>query len=319
MDSMNETTKKRVTFDLPEDDVLPSHPSKDQLERMAPEIREIFEALEDEAYVEDGLGEEFFSALNLNEIPEEVKSEYGIKDMNEPKEEWFNEFEKFKSQNQLESDEDEQVDDYEDTVSDDSRGNGAQSVMTGFSMTSSVLYRNEHLTTLDDRFERLMNLEYIDEEIGELEEDDPEFQTEISDERLNDILDDFLDHKEIKGKRLVPKVEATKQLDSLREELYDGLDKQSERERIYRIIEKDESDDEQIKRPEMKEREMWDCETILSTYSNIYNRPKIIDATKPRNRIFLNKKGMPVTVPMNAPFEPVSEDEEEEEEMPGTI
>ena len=35
----------------------------------------------------------------------------------------------------------------------------------------------------------------------------------------------------------------------------------------------------------------WDCETILSTYSNIYNHPKLIEIPK---KIKLNKKGIVV-------------------------
>ena len=33
---------------------------------------------------------------------------------------------------------------------------------------------------------------------------------------------------------------------------------------------------------EVEEREEWDCESILSTYSNIYNRPTIIHDGKDR-------------------------------------
>ena len=43
-----------------------------------------------------------------------------------------------------------------------------------------------------------------------------------------------------------------------------------------------------------KEEEKWDCESVLTTYSNIYNHPKLI-ATRPSTRIRLSKKtGLPL-------------------------
>ena len=30
----------------------------------------------------------------------------------------------------------------------------------------------------------------------------------------------------------------------------------------------------------VEEKEKWDCETILSTYSNLYNHPKVIEEPK---------------------------------------
>lgn len=38
----------------------------------------------------------------------------------------------------------------------------------------------------------------------------------------------------------------------------------------------DESDNENDYLMEVKEKEKWDCESILSTYSNLYNHPKLI-------------------------------------------
>jgi protein LTV1 len=40
---------------------------------------------------------------------------------------------------------------------------------------------------------------------------------------------------------------------------------------------------------EVEEREEWDCESILSTYSNIYNRPTIIHDGKDRSDISLDQ------------------------------
>eukprot|EP00128_Syssomonas_multiformis_P007792 Colp12_sorted_trinity150504_noHs@7728 len=92
-----------------------------------------------------------------------------------------------------------------------------RSRFTEYSMTSSVMRRNQGLQLIDDRFERMME-EYDDDEIGELNEED-------------------------KG-------------------------------------------------------EKWDCESYLSTYSNLYNHPKVLDAPPPRQpKIKISEKsGLPVGV-----------------------
>ena len=39
----------------------------------------------------------------------------------------------------------------------------------------------------------------------------------------------------------------------------------------------------------VEEKEKWDCETILSTYSNLYNHPKVIEEPKVTIVFFLYK------------------------------
>lgn len=66
--------------------------------------------------------------------------------------------------------------------------------------------------------------------------------------------------------------------------LADEFDKEQMREkldkdktlRLQEIGSDSESEEELVKMP-VKEKEKWDCESILSTYSNIYNRPKVIE------------------------------------------
>ena len=36
-------------------------------------------------------------------------------------------------------------------------------------------------------------------------------------------------------------------------------------------------DEANVEIVELKEKPKWDCETIISTYSNLYNRPKVVD------------------------------------------
>ncbi|RVE76599.1 hypothetical protein OJAV_G00010040 [Oryzias javanicus] len=43
--------------------------------------------------------------------------------------------------------------------------------------------------------------------------------------------------------------------------------------------------------------EKWDCETIISTYSNLYNRPKVIEEpAKPKSIRVSSKTGIPLDV-----------------------
>ena len=47
----------------------------------------------------------------------------------------------------------------------------------------------------------------------------------------------------------------------------------------------------------VKEKPKWDCETIISTYSNLYNRPKVW-LECPRLEILWGSMGCNVTIPM---------------------
>jgi protein LTV1 len=58
-----------------------------------PSIKEIFVALEDEAYVEDGLDEDFFDAFNQDSLPDKYSSFAGTMP-SIPEEPWISEFQK---------------------------------------------------------------------------------------------------------------------------------------------------------------------------------------------------------------------------------
>lgn len=78
---------------------------------------------------------------------------------------------------------------------------GPGTEMTGLSMSSSALYRNDGLTLLDDRFDTIEE-EYADDSV-----EDNHQAFDITKERsdLESILDDFLDNYAIDGKKLVRK------------------------------------------------------------------------------------------------------------------
>lgn len=80
--------------------------------------------------------------------------------------------------------------------------------------------------------------------------------------------------------------------DSILLQYADEFEKQRRREQIdkeaiaKRVLEEDsDGNGEEFVDMEVKEKKKWDCESILSTYSNIYNHPKLIVEPK----VFYNK------------------------------
>jgi protein LTV1 len=205
-----------------------------------PALREVLEALEDEAYVDEdedvfenllGSGEQIddeefedqFDEWDLDNYENEMAN-FDKKDFAEQGDQgWEADFRKFKAvskhkKNEWDSDdefgEDEGQDvlpelpSFKDAPSTAKKGSkrkqrmkkGAMTDTTSFSMTSSALYRSEGLTILDDRFEKVMN----DYQENEEEEYKP---FDMSKERTDfeDLLDDFLDNYEIEGGRRIVK------------------------------------------------------------------------------------------------------------------
>ncbi|KAI8433067.1 hypothetical protein MSG28_013925 [Choristoneura fumiferana] len=72
------------------------------------------------------------------------------------------------------------------------------------------------------------------------------------------------------------------------------LDKQREIARMRRLQEIDEESEEELETVEVAPQEKWDCETILSTYSNLYNHPKLIEEPRKPGKILVNPRtGVP--------------------------
>lgn len=156
-----------------------------------------------------------------------------------------------------------------------------KSRFTEYSMSSSVIRRNEQLTLLDDRFEKFYE-QYDDPELGALDCEDIEGHVEINDNVLLQYAEEY--RKE-------------------RDEKYEvAYDKQWDKERILKLQEVS-SDEEEMVELEVEDetQKKWDCESILSTYSNCYNHPKLIEEpTKQRKaaaKISINPKtGLPMNV-----------------------
>lgn len=152
-----------------------------------------------------------------------------------------------------------------------------KSRFTEYSMSSSVIRRNEQLTLLDDRFEKFYE-NYDEPEVGALDCDEIEGHVDINDEVLLKFAQDF------------SKTEKPQQYDKSWD-VCRLVKMQHDEDEVEEIVALEVSDDENGDR-----KKKWDCESILSTYSNIYNHPKVIDvpSKKKLTKIQVNPKtGLP--------------------------
>lgn len=148
---------------------------------------------------------------------------------------------------------------------------------TAFTMTTSRRERGEQGRTLDDRFEQLLKDEYDDDEVGELEEEDAMIGAEPvmsleGNSALEAILDEYIENS---GDLELAAVGLDKKGKNLSEAELQKLEEANNQESRVKMGGKE---------PERQEE--WDCETIVSTYSNIYNHPKALD----QPRIQISKK-----------------------------
>lgn len=150
-----------------------------------------------------------------------------------------------------------------------------KSRFTDYSITSSVMRRNEQLTLHDERFEKFYE-QYDDDEIGALDNAELEGCIQVDSSRLEEVLSDY--YKE--------KAENCVKLNAL--EPFEDQE----------LNELDGSEHEEIVTVTMEEtKEKWDCESICSTYSNLYNHPQLIKyQPKPKQIQLSSKTGIPLNV-----------------------
>ncbi|XP_001380991.2 protein LTV1 homolog [Monodelphis domestica] len=151
-----------------------------------------------------------------------------------------------------------------------------KSRFTDYSITSSVMRRNEQLTLLDERFEKFFE-QFDDDEIGALDNAELEGFIHADSNRLQEVLNDY--YKE-KAKNCV-KLDTLEPLED--ENLLINEEDENEEEIVTVVIEE----------PKQK----WDCESICSTYSNLYNHPQLIKCPpKPKHIQISSKTGIPLNV-----------------------
>ncbi|CAK9821113.1 Protein LTV1 homolog [Anthophora plagiata] len=150
-----------------------------------------------------------------------------------------------------------------------------KSRFTEYSMSSSVIKRNEQLTLLDDKFEK-MYAAYDENEIGALDCDEIEGYIAPDSDLVLQCAAEF-------EKRQTEDTDNVAQL---------MKDRMNILENEYSSSEDENSLEELV--VDARERDKWDCESIISTYSNIYNHPKLISEPKVPQKIKVDSRtGIP--------------------------
>jgi len=145
---------------------------------------------------------------------------------------------------------------------------------TNYSMSSSVIRRNKELSLLDDKFERFMD-QYGEFEEGALDGEDIEGTLDSEGTRMEQLIQEADQERRTARQNIEREKEASRRLATLMEEK-----------------ECDEFEPIQIETVDPEEK--WDCESILSTYSNKFNHPKLISERKIQDPIQLSSKtGIP--------------------------
>ncbi|TFY83434.1 hypothetical protein EWM64_g587 [Hericium alpestre] len=278
---------------------------------MDPHLRQVLEALEDEAFVDDSLDEDFFWRAGLRDVEQaEAEVEVGA----EEDESWEARFAAFKKAQKAGPVEDGASDVDGDSEGGDTVGRLPEfsvvggkkrrkgtSDASGYSMSSSSMFRNEGLRLVDDRFDQIEK-EYAssDEDEDDLADDDSDSAPQLitTREDFDSMMNDFLENYEILGGKMKPALHGTgaEKLESLRVAMG-----QDERVREKDEDETSESDDGDIYAYLEKEdkHDRWDVETVLTTHTNLENHPRLIRArdSKPVPRIRLDPKtGLPTVV-----------------------
>ncbi|KAK4052578.1 Protein ltv1 [Microbotryomycetes sp. JL221] len=357
-------------FTMPEE-ALPSHPldetsyleltsgqahAKGLRPDMDPRIREVLEALDDEAFaVGDGEAsdeeDDFFRDVveggeveagewadesdegSLERAAHFYQSREYEDDADAPLESRVARFKASKQQAGADSDEFES--EQGDTVAELQASRqarkqaGKKPAGSQFSMSSSAMFRNEGLRGLDERFDQIEKMydESSDDEWDQYDDDEAAQGDDLDDddyvpplisarEDLDAIFDDFLSRYEVLGGKMKPVLDAAPgtdgnmgKLERLRQELTkldvgndsQASERQQEKDRILAAVRRQQKEDkhrsERIDIAFVQPKERWDCETVLSTYSNASNHPRLLrlrDAGPRPPRIRVDRTGFPV-------------------------
>ncbi|KAJ2805946.1 Protein ltv1 [Coemansia guatemalensis] len=278
-------------------------------------VREVLEALECEDEDAEGFDDGFMKKLNADELDSDDEDAQGDgggmfddEDEDFDAEDVFAQVVRMKEQrHQIHSDE----------YSEDEGSFGEDAASTGFSMSSSAMYRNDKLTLLDEHFDKVEAMYQHEDTDSEEERYDsdgnhiPEYDSDGNEKistrpDFESVLDEFLTKYERTGKKMQVIVDGGNgagKLDTYRTGFLDGSkpQEQSRKEMALagqRMVDEDEGDQVEAELDEMfreKEQARWDCQSILSTYSTLDNHPAMIHegSSTPRIRVS-GKSGFPV-------------------------
>jgi len=141
---------------------------------------------------------------------------------------------------------------------------------TNYSMSSSCIRRNNQLSLLDDKFDRFMD-QYDEMEEGALEGEEIEGCVEEGGSRMKLLVEESEKERATERQQLIREREVTMR------HMEDSGDEMEE------IVVKEKGD-------------KWDCESVLSTYSTLYNHPKLISERRPGQIKLSTKTGIPKNV-----------------------
>jgi len=145
---------------------------------------------------------------------------------------------------------------------------------TNYSMSSSIIRRNKELSLLDDKFEKFMD-QYGELDEGALDGEDIRGTLIEEGERMKQLLEETDEERRTRRQNVQKEKEALRRLVTLQEE-----------------NECDQFEPIQVETVDPESR--WDAESILSTYSNKYNHPKLISERRTIDKIELSSKtGIP--------------------------
>ncbi|KAE9025216.1 hypothetical protein PF011_g3120 [Phytophthora fragariae] len=171
--------------------------------------------------------------------------------------------------------------------------------------------RDEEQRVLDELFEKTLAEEYDDDQLGELEEDDPETRGKetLDGELLAAVVEDYAfvqqELADAEGKlgnalragnrlkQVLEECEAERHAyeydeDAETEDEEEPEDAAARAEREKKELQELFERNQDLQR---EEREQWDCETIVSTYSTLDNHPTVLREEGPTRR---KKKKQPV-------------------------
>ncbi|KAI0094505.1 LTV-domain-containing protein [Irpex rosettiformis] len=290
---------------------------------MDPHLRQVLEALEDDEFVEDDMEDDFFGELVADGergASEKIEFEFdeegidedvdsiaveGYEEVEESEEEgWEARFARFKRGQGKPEAALSDIDVYSDggdtigtlpqfSVIGAKKRRKGTSDASGYSMSSSSMFRNKGLTTLDEQFDQLQK-EYDSDEEEREEDSDTDSAPELitSREDFDAMMNEFLDNYEIVGGKMKPVLAGNTAVDKL-DTIRKGLGEAKIRDDIDDDVEDDILMPVDIDEP----KDRWDCETILTTYSNLENHPRLIRArqVKITPKIILDSKtGLPM-------------------------
>jgi protein LTV1 len=152
----------------------------------------------------------------------------------------------------------------------------------------------------DDKFQERLEREYADDQIGDAEGDvDLDEDGLLTKEALDDAVNEFIESQKLRDRKLYNKfmlkegeepeiVPILKKPNEIPQDESDKAKAEVERQEIIKkslminaMIEKedeerDTSEDDESEDDEEEQERKWDCESILSTYTNTDNHPGVI-------------------------------------------